>query len=387
MMKCDVIQDLMPLYEENLVSEETKREIENHVAHCQSCTTFFQNSTLSPIEVEFSEEDADAQKTFLKLKLIQEQYFVILIGLGIAVYSFLFSLNGFDSVPWILFIPFGLMLLYGDVKKIVLTVVLMTLVFAAVLEELWYGIWMLPLVLWCSGSGMWLATFKKKPWNLKRGMLLLINLMMIGTSFYLYDGLKGNPVGYLLARQHINDYITEHYDGLVELTEIHYSMKYNGYIGTVADTLDSHYTSTIIDGRYAMSNYVEFQIHENMSEEVKGMLELLMLTQSDLTRDDFRIDIHIPDLDESYRLSDHYDETLPALIDIYLNETFESETEFATVAMQLTDIIESSGLQYASIQFESFLPNGNDSYILATTKPFDSVELATQKVSIRHYSK
>ena len=32
-MKCEIVQDLLPLYAEDLVSQETKGEIENHLAH------------------------------------------------------------------------------------------------------------------------------------------------------------------------------------------------------------------------------------------------------------------------------------------------------------------------------------------------------------------
>lgn len=388
-MKCEIVQDLLPLYAEDLVSQETKGEIENHLAHCKQCATFFQNPSLSSIEIPLSDKDKDknAKQTFIKLKLIQEQYFIILIGLGIAVYSSLFSLNGFDSIPWIILIPFGLMVLYGEVKKISLTIILMTLVFAALGEDFWYGIWMLPLILWCSGSGIWMASFINKKLNLKRTLLLVVNLLMIGTSLYFYAGLKGNPIGYILAHQHINEYINEHYIDIVRLEDIHYSSKYNGYIGTVVDTKDSYYQSSIIDLGDTISDYVEFQIHENMTDEVKGMLELLILTQTNLTRDDFNIDIHIPDLTSNYRLSDAYDPEISLSIHIYLNQVYTSKTQFATVSFELMNIIESSHLDYLSVKFESFLENGNDSYILNTNQPFISLDEAIKNISIHQYNK
>lgn len=35
---CSMIEDLLPLYVENLVSEDTKREIENHIKKCNKCS-------------------------------------------------------------------------------------------------------------------------------------------------------------------------------------------------------------------------------------------------------------------------------------------------------------------------------------------------------------
>ena len=35
---CSMIEDLLPLYVENLVSEDTKKEIEEHIKKCNKCS-------------------------------------------------------------------------------------------------------------------------------------------------------------------------------------------------------------------------------------------------------------------------------------------------------------------------------------------------------------
>lgn len=400
MIKCKMIQDLSPLYEENLISAETKDEIENHLSSCASCSQFFHDmQNLTEIEIPISNNDESVKQTFLKLKLIQEQYFVILIGLGIAVYNVLFSLNGFDSVPWIIIIPFLLTWLYHDIKKIILTTILMTLVFAALGEEIWYGIWMLPLILLCSGSGITLAQFLKKGikiWNLKRLLSYGLCLMAICFSFTIYSGFKGNPFDYFKAHQEINRYLNQYYDGKVTLKNIYFTPKINAYIGTVIDTTDSRYDATLMYNEQGISDKIQVQISQNMKDQVKTMLELLMVNQTDLTRDDFTIDVIIPDFTfnsndpstiSSYRLSDDYDENLPVLISINLNSLYHSKDEFAEVVSNLMAIIELSRIKHSWIDFESFLVSGNESYYLTTKKPFNSLEEAIQQVTIRKYDK
>ena len=43
MLICSVVQDLMPQYVENLISPETKREIDEHLVDCETCRTVLEN--------------------------------------------------------------------------------------------------------------------------------------------------------------------------------------------------------------------------------------------------------------------------------------------------------------------------------------------------------
>lgn len=42
-MKCAYVEDLFPLYEEGLISEETRKDIEEHLRTCETCRMKFQN--------------------------------------------------------------------------------------------------------------------------------------------------------------------------------------------------------------------------------------------------------------------------------------------------------------------------------------------------------
>ncbi len=43
MNKCDIVKDLIPLYVDELVTEDSKQFIENHINSCQDCSTYLQN--------------------------------------------------------------------------------------------------------------------------------------------------------------------------------------------------------------------------------------------------------------------------------------------------------------------------------------------------------
>ncbi len=43
MLKCDVIKDILPLYVDNVVSEETKKIVSEHITECESCKAELDN--------------------------------------------------------------------------------------------------------------------------------------------------------------------------------------------------------------------------------------------------------------------------------------------------------------------------------------------------------
>lgn len=56
-MDCNVIRDLLPLYQDEAVSEETKKVIEEHLESCEDCRRFYDEMRHIP----HSLEDADGK--------------------------------------------------------------------------------------------------------------------------------------------------------------------------------------------------------------------------------------------------------------------------------------------------------------------------------------
>jgi predicted anti-sigma-YlaC factor YlaD len=67
-MECDVIRDLMPLYAENMVSESSRKLIEEHFSECSACRAMYQDMLQPPPEVQFSKEPAESFQKYVKKK-------------------------------------------------------------------------------------------------------------------------------------------------------------------------------------------------------------------------------------------------------------------------------------------------------------------------------
>lgn len=64
MICCEVIQDLLPLYHDKVVSEKTKKVIENHLRQCSSCKKEYQ-TLCADLPIDTAEEST--QKQFLNM--------------------------------------------------------------------------------------------------------------------------------------------------------------------------------------------------------------------------------------------------------------------------------------------------------------------------------
>ena len=58
MLSCNVVKDLLPSYIEGLVSEETAREIETHLAECADCRSEYEQMT-APMEMVITQEEKE----------------------------------------------------------------------------------------------------------------------------------------------------------------------------------------------------------------------------------------------------------------------------------------------------------------------------------------
>ena len=76
-LSCEIVMDLLPLYEEGICSEETKKAVEEHLKECKKCRSFLEDVHSFPEEeiqaesVDKSQADADkvVVKSFKKIAL------------------------------------------------------------------------------------------------------------------------------------------------------------------------------------------------------------------------------------------------------------------------------------------------------------------------------
>ncbi|MBP0960630.1 MAG: zf-HC2 domain-containing protein [Oscillospiraceae bacterium] len=72
-MKCSIIQDLLPLYCDDLASDDSREEIEKHLAGCEECRKVYENMKTKEMNINIPERDISPLKTVKKqnrLKII-----------------------------------------------------------------------------------------------------------------------------------------------------------------------------------------------------------------------------------------------------------------------------------------------------------------------------
>lgn len=116
-MKCEIIRDLLPLYIENLCSEESRREVEAHLASCGRCRAEYRELTADiPVEKADEERVKEALKEadlFISSKKEVERSFLerILHGLNQTV----FRLGAACNILAVLIVIFGYGLRYPSI--------------------------------------------------------------------------------------------------------------------------------------------------------------------------------------------------------------------------------------------------------------------------------
>ena len=151
-LKCSIVEDLMPLYIEDLLSEETKKEIELHLDECEDCKEVYDELKEDEYE-ELKTDTLDSIKNYLnKIKYILI-IFSMAVSVGISILG-----NGFlSTIPWIIIIPFVLGLLYKENTLIIATALIFNILFNIVLQSAYAIIFDSIYILLCTGAGLFLA--------------------------------------------------------------------------------------------------------------------------------------------------------------------------------------------------------------------------------------
>lgn len=85
MVKCEIIQDLLPLYVDNVCSDSSREMIEEHIRTCESCREKLEKSS-SEVKLEFSGLEAAKVKTLknFKRKIFRKNVLVAAISCLVA---------------------------------------------------------------------------------------------------------------------------------------------------------------------------------------------------------------------------------------------------------------------------------------------------------------
>ena len=120
-LKCSIVEDLMPLYIEDLLNEETKKDIELHLDECEDCKEVYDElkkgvnleyeKNMDLKEDEYEELKTDTLNS-IKNYLNKIKYILIIFSIAVSVGISILGHGFLSTIPWIIIIPFVLGLLY-----------------------------------------------------------------------------------------------------------------------------------------------------------------------------------------------------------------------------------------------------------------------------------
>lgn len=163
-INCNMIQDLLPLYQEGLVSGQTKKEIDEHLQRCPQCRAVQEKNQQELFHQTdlLSNTNSKEKSALVLLKKIQKSqnstwYFTVILSMLVADYLSLLYQGWIGFVPCLILIPFLLTLLFHRYKAILIFGALEFLMVSTVQTHLILGLIGLPFFLFCAGSGIMLA--------------------------------------------------------------------------------------------------------------------------------------------------------------------------------------------------------------------------------------
>ncbi len=284
------------------------------------------------------------------------------------------------TFPLIIIIPFILRLLFDNSWLIVATAFISSISTGMIKDDLGYGIFFVIGILTASFSGTLLAKGIRSENKKKRMILTVIGLTAVILSGLNYAETWGTPVGYLKAKQIIEDYIDKTYDGKLKIESVERSfLKWSGYYAHVSEEGRPRNKSMIeyYEGQRSISDTYHSQVNGNMMDQVSNMLTSLVVMQTDLT--DYEVNLYakfeIPE--GKYRLNDHFLGDEPINVDIQLQPDFnwkrednkkievkvyKDETDFAEDAYKIIKVLQNTGYQYQELRVYYFLEDGNTTY-------------------------
>lgn len=117
---CFLIKDLLPLYNENLLSEETTIWVEEHLKQCQECR-LLQEASSSDLEIEPIEDTMDKDLMFKRINRKLSMYQIIFVALSffIAINSSILS-ESFEFILWYPVLGAVTYLFYKDMRLVFL---------------------------------------------------------------------------------------------------------------------------------------------------------------------------------------------------------------------------------------------------------------------------
>ncbi|HAX73052.1 MAG TPA: hypothetical protein DCY20_05960 [Firmicutes bacterium] len=167
MTKCCLVKDLLPLYADDLVCDESKVEIQDHINGCASCQSYYEGmldepKVLVPLSEEVLEDKGRVIVGQIKKNQNRIKYTVIIFSMIVAICTTYLASGFISSIPLIMIVPFVLNLLFKEGKVTLITAVLAHVVVTFSMGQgIAFTIVAFPLTLLCVSAGLFLGSCVK----------------------------------------------------------------------------------------------------------------------------------------------------------------------------------------------------------------------------------
>lgn len=161
---CCLVKDLIPLYLDDLLSDESKEIIENHLDRCDKCSKYMksmsENSNIEDnfkVDIDDNELDKSGEKLVIEIKKYQDRikYTFVIFAMVVAVSNTWLSKGLMSTIALVIIIPFMLNLFFKETKVILITAICTNIILALATENIELGIISTPLLLVAVISGTW----------------------------------------------------------------------------------------------------------------------------------------------------------------------------------------------------------------------------------------
>ncbi|MGL5506852.1 MAG: hypothetical protein ACRDB0_03000, partial [Paraclostridium sp.] len=147
-----------------LTSDDTSKYIENHLNECSDCSSYFKEvESDTNISLNINNDEIIDKGDVILGKIKKEQdrikYTFIIFSVLVAISSAILSRGIIATVPLVIIVPCILKLFYDEDIVIIMTSIITQLVISIAIDDLGYGLFTLPINVFCVGGGLVVGNF------------------------------------------------------------------------------------------------------------------------------------------------------------------------------------------------------------------------------------
>lgn len=165
-IKCHIIEDLIPLYADDVLSSETANDVKSHLKYCDNCNKYLDLYKCdSKLEIETLDDKLEDNGEIILKKIKKSQdrlkYTFIIFSIIVAVASCIINSGIISTIPLIIIIPFIIRLFFKENKVVFITAIATLLISGLIVGDFGYIVFLSPLVLICITCGLVLGSTLK----------------------------------------------------------------------------------------------------------------------------------------------------------------------------------------------------------------------------------